>query len=522
MWPSQCDKMLDVIKITRAQFLDSHQYMLDSNNNTDESTDIMPKRSHSEMALADSILHTQPDLVIKTIHAFIQGERMRNFSFLGRHSHRYMRQADLLGVSRATSCDIKQFRNRHRKNSRFAAFSDENFFIFSEPMCDADFNRLVAITTDPGCIPTVDNMTVTVPAAGGAVHTSSAAAWIRSTYDNDDDARMKFRAQQYEEQQLWWKSTGKVFRLLHLPGELRVQIYLQIVGPILLPDVENSRVVLGRGLVLGNAHATCQYRDPDIEPPNLTLLRVSKQVHAEALMVAHRDTFKRLRMFSSSVAEIQPGLLYPQLIRPLRSSAPHKDFLRNIQLEMSAACYFASIDVQPEFGTPLKIRPGNFRLVTLAGFPALRRLDCRFISPKHPDAVCPWATQTGQSQHGAHSCQKVWIEWFFAMAFQRLKALEQPGRPIAFSLSGCVKTSTREKWHYLLNDRMVDHVPEVRDLVARIAERARDGPIACACSAPCSKAGAAKLKRFEWDEGDVRHIDGLQEHIDDGYWCFRD
>jgi hypothetical protein len=48
------------------------------------------------------------------------------------------------------------------------------------------------------------------------------------------------------------------------------------------------------------------------------------------------------------------------------------------------------------------------------------------------------------------------------------------------------------------------------------------GCIPCVCSTPCSRADAAKLKTYAWDESDIRRIEGLQEHIDDGYWSFKD
>lgn len=48
---------------------------------------------------------------------------------------------------------------------------------------------------------------------------------------------MKFSELQYEELRLWWNSTAKLFALLDLPAELREAIYLQIIAPVVVPDV---------------------------------------------------------------------------------------------------------------------------------------------------------------------------------------------------------------------------------------------------------------------------------------------
>ncbi|KAH7093371.1 hypothetical protein FB567DRAFT_515216 [Paraphoma chrysanthemicola] len=433
-----------------------------------------------------------------------------------------MRQADLLVVSRAGYNQVKDVRDCDRETQQLAAFRDDQFYVFSEPMRSSEFDRVVAITIEPGRIPLLAAMTITEPATSGEAQTLPAAAWLRNTYKNEDHACMKFPEQQYEEQQLWWARTGKSFRLFDLPPELRIQVYLQIIGAVVLPDLHYNRITLGRGFEMGKEYDECERRDPDIDPPNLTILCVNKQINEEALKVAHMDTFKRLRVFASSVAKVQPTMLVPDLIRSLRTSGSRRDFLRNIQLEMSAACYLASADIIPMLGDPLRIQRGEFRLVMLRGFRALRKLDLRFISPKHPDALCPWALVVGQSDNGAHSCQKKWIEWFLAMAYERLKSLESTSKPIRFTLSGCVKTSTRTKWEHVLNEKVADHRAAVRSMVAKIAETAQDGPIPCECSLPCPRANAGGIKQYSWDEHDVRYIDGLQEHIDEGYWSFRD
>ncbi|KAH7082927.1 hypothetical protein BKA63DRAFT_404434 [Paraphoma chrysanthemicola] len=422
------------------------------------------KRKFSEIADPQKLAQFQHRSIVSEIHAFIQHQRKTSFTFLGGHSHRYMRQADLLVLSRAGRNQVKDVRDRDGETQQLAAFRDDQFYVFSEPMHSSYFDRVVAITLGRGCIPLLAKTTITEMTTTGEVQTLPATDWLHKTYKNEDHARMKFPEQQYEEQQLWWAGTGKSFRLFDLPPELRIQAYLQIIGPVILPDLHYNRIILGRGFEMGKEYDECQRRDPDIDPPNLTILC----------------------------------------------------------LEMSAACYLASADIQPKLGDPLQIKQGEFRLVMLRGFKALQRLDLRFISPKHPDALCPWALVVGQRSKGAHSCQKKWIEWFLAMAYERLKSLESASRPIRFTVSGCVKASTRTKWEYVLNGKVADHRADVMRIVAKIAQAAQDGPIPCECSLPCSRADAEGIKQYSWDEHDVRYIDGLRDHIDEGYWSFRD
>jgi hypothetical protein len=122
-----------------------------------------------------------------------------------------------------------------------------------------------------------------------------AASWLQQAYDWDDSWVMKFSEERYEEQQLWWDQNGKHFKLLDLPRELREAVYLQIIGPVILPDEYRLRVVLGQGLSYGNSKRPGRNCDPDIESPNMAIMRINKQIREEANLVAHRDTIKRLR-----------------------------------------------------------------------------------------------------------------------------------------------------------------------------------------------------------------------------------
>lgn len=466
------------------------------------------------------------DGIINTIHQFIRNERVRSFSFLAKHSHRFMHQSELLVVSHATQDEVQAMLRRNHKY-RLDAFAEDDWYTFNEPrrMNSPSYTIVIMAACDADI--SIGNLTMTITQPNDQPRTLPAATWLRETYDWDDEWVMKFSKGQYEQQQLWWESTGQSFRLFDLPLELREVLYLQIIGPVVLPDSYNSRLVLGQGLSYGDPKRPGRNCDPDIEPPNMTIMRVSKKVRDEASLVAHRDTFKRLRQVNAAKAYDQirqPQFTIPIILNRIRVDAPDPAFLRNVQLEMSAASYFACIGLWPRAGHPFAIdnNPSGFRLSKLGAFPALQRLDFRFISPKHPGAICPWATVIGTAKDGDHSCQTMWIHWFFALAWNTLQTLNRSGR-LRFSLSGCVKTAVQKLWEHMLNDGRGDHTPFIRTKEAEIrATKTDDGPIPCKCSTPCSRKAAEEGKTHTFSETEIKRIEGLQQHIDDMYWRYED
>jgi hypothetical protein len=476
----------------------------------------------------DTPVATLTGMIIETVHQFVHDERRRSFCFLGKRSHCFMNQEDLLVVSPAELDDINTMRGRDRNgNSPFAPYTDRDWYTFHEPMGYDTLSPTVVLTLTEGGDCIIDNITVISSLSDGSPHSRPVDAWLREKYDWDDRWVMKFSAAQYEEQQMWWQGTLQVFRLFQLPLELREAIWLQVIGSVILPDIHNSQPILGQGLSYGNARRLGKNRDPDIERPNMVIMRVSKQVRHEALVVAYRDSFKRFRMVRrSEYSHATMGPLHPisAIVGAIQSQALHATFLRSVQLEMSAACYFSSIGIWPTSQLPFCPRRSPFHLDSLQGFTALQRLDFCFISPKHPEAICPWAAvdAANPSSPDQHSCQKIWIDWFFTFAWRDLKALAPPGQ-IHFSLSGCAKSSSKMRWEALLNDASSDHTPMLTAAAERIRlEKTTFGCIPCVCSTPCSRADAVESKTYAWDESDIRGIEGLQEHIDNDYWSFGD
>jgi hypothetical protein len=457
--------------------------------------------------------------IIKIIHQFIRDERLRSFRFLAEHSHRRMDQEELLILSQATSDDIHATRRRDHESS-LEKYPNSDWYTFDEPLVYYSLKRTVAITIAKGQVATIEDLTITTPSHDSSAQSIPAATWLRQTYDLDDDWIMKFSEMQYEEQRLWWNANGKTFNLLDLPLELREAVYLSVVGPVVVPELYQSRVVLGNGWSYANPMRPGRNRDPDVERPNMTIMRVSKLVRREATLVAHRDTFKRFRAVGAgnrSSPMIMPLQSIATLMAEIKLSPPHAAFLRNVQLEMSASSYLASIGIQPAFNKPFRIAQSSFRLSTLPNFPALRRLDFCFIGPKHADATCPWAVMAQSHEVGEHSCQRIWIDWFFTFAWAVLKSLHN----VRITLSGCVKRTRKKYWESVLNDKRFDSTPVINRAKRKIWQQKKDtAPIPCNCPSPCSKAGMEAGKVYSWSENEIRRIEGLQEHIDAIYWDY--
>jgi hypothetical protein len=482
---------------------------------------------------SSSNAHVPRDIIISELHRFIREERVRSFNFLGQHSHELMHKEEPLVVTPASADDIDDLRTRDLETKRFAAYTDEQWYAFKEGMGISSY--LVAITVIPGKNSLIDRMTITVPLLNAMPRCSPATIWLRDTYYWVDDGCMKFSAAQCEKQRMWWSHTTQHFRLLHLPLELRDSIYLQIIGPVILPDTQCSKVVLGAGLVSYDTSGKAKMRhDPDIDGPNMRIMRVSRQVRTEATMVAYRDTLKRLRNMGSKVDSIfTPCTPVSFIVKALRSSSPHGSFLRNIQLEMSATQYCAFISLKPKAGDPLATtnRQGILHVNTMLLFTGLQRLDFRFVSPKHPEAICPWSALSPHGRRfGEHSCQKVWMEWFFVLAYARLRTLAS-SQPIRYTISGCVKTSTRQYWEQMLNEKRTDYKVVARAAVKKITETAYDeggikgwidGPVPCKCRMSCDEKSAGELKKYAWTEYEIKWIEGLTDDVDIEYWDFGD
>ena len=118
---------------------------------------------------------------------------------------------------------------------------------------------------------------------------------------------------QYDEQNLWWQGTDQAFRLLALPLEMREAIYLQVIGPVVVPDMivqpdMRKKLVLGKGHSFEDRSRVGRRVDPDIQRPNMTIMRICKQVNEEATTVANRDTIKRFTRLRAPIGGLCQNL----------------------------------------------------------------------------------------------------------------------------------------------------------------------------------------------------------------------
>ena len=453
------------------------------------------------------------NFIVSALHDFIQNERKTNFSFLSRYSHFFKRQENLLVVSRANIEDIEAVR---RATVCDATTDYDDWYTFIEPRRSDGFARTVAILRPPGSNGPVhvDDLRV-VEFGKKNMNECGAVAWIRDTYCTaaDDMYVMRFSQMQYDEQNLWWEGTDQAFRLLALPLEMREAIYLQVIGPVVVPDMVvqpdmRKKLVLGKGHSFEDPSRVGRRVDPDIQRPNMTIMRICKQVNEEATTVANRDTIKR---FTRLRAPIGPQMSTTDIWHKLPFVSMPVNFLRKMQLEMCAKDYLEFCGIRPLPGQPLRQSVTfPFTLSSLNSLQNLDTIDFRFIGPEHNLAECPWK--------GPHSCQKKWIDLFFVAAWDALNMLKG-SKGVKYSMSGCIKNSARHYWTRLLNDRSVDHTAGVKAMERRMqVTMTDDASLKCECTNPCiGGSGLFQVEPFE-----LRLIEGLQAELDRAYWDFED
>lgn len=274
---------------------------------------------------------------------------------------------------------------------------------------------------------------------------------------------------------------------------------------------QESRLILGTGQSLGDTRRLGTSHDPDIQRPNMRIMRVNRQVYHEISEVAIRDTIKRFTCLRGH--HIGPRVPAHVIFWVARKSPPDSLFLRHIQLEMTAAQYFAFICIVPSAGRPFNWAPnGYISIPTLKDFKNLTTLDFRFISPKHLSAACPFASIYSEvTPHLEHSCQKKWIDLFFTLAFAALRKLII-AKSIKVTTSGCIKTSSKLYWEHVLNDHHVDHIADMKTAAkrARKQKKGNDRPLKCECSYPCAGDLTQGRTLFAYEEWMVRRIEGLK------------
>lgn len=486
-------------------------------------TGAMPERTSESKAKAPCKPQPLSDRVIAILHDFIKEERKRDFSFLGKYSYCYKNAKSLLEIEPASQYGIAATKKKDDD------FENAGWYTFTEPIDHS--RRMVAINILNQENVKIEGMTI----GTGTSNMRDATSWIRDTYCTDLQKTWpkKFSPMQYDEQKKWWAKTGKFFKLLQLPLELREEIYRHVIEPVVVPDIVTEgtrRFIFGVGQFFGPTSVAERNRDPDVPRPNLNIIYVNKQVCRQSCSVACRESIKRFTTLRSGLVRGPRQSLF-KIWQHALSMPPElalqTGFLRHIQIEMDAREHFACIGIYPNSGYPLRAEaPHVMKLTELALLNGLQTLDLRFISPKHRLARCPWAMASSESR--PHSCQKKWIESWVVMAWDTLRNLRTT-KGVKISLSGCIKTSTVDFWETKLNaagdgdTELVKSMEHAMKAEILLRSHSREMVFPCRCTYPCVGTSADLLVNFEDDEDPrLESVEGWQGILDKAYWDFED
>lgn len=109
---------------------------------------------------------------------------------------------------------------------------------------------------------------------------------------------------------------------------------------------------------------------------------------------------------------------------------------------------------------------------------------------------------------------------------KRQQDVKNSTKSIRFSLSGCVKNSTRKHWQSIFDDEcMADYTNSIKARELQIRRDKTDTePIPCHCSTPCSAPWAEEGREslVEVSEDKIRRFEGLREKVNKAYWDFED
>ena len=321
---------------------------------------------------------------------------------------------------------------------------------------------------------------------------------------------------------------------------MRQLLYVEFLGSgIILPlvrtkEAPSGSITFGHGDKTLPKHRVGSKIDPDIVHPDPKILLVCRQAYHEAKDVVWTRATKRFTSTS--------GLKKSTILHIRRFG--HPKALNRIQLELSAAHYFQLIGIRPRLGAPFAPMFGGDHAAAFALLKSLKtvkHLDFRFISPKHERAVCPWGAIPRFIVSHEHSCQKIWIDWFFTLAFEHLLDWIYETRneddkirraKTSITMSGCIKKSTHNKWEaiFAAEHALKSHggLPSLLDDMKNAAVDIRNNkqdafPVKCDCSVPCSATNMPDNGYQRFVDSDLRRrVAGLEEAVQETYFSFKD
>jgi hypothetical protein len=240
---------------------------------------------------------------------------------------------------------------------------------------------------------------------------------------------------------------------MDFPAELRLCLYEHVIGSYVWTSAENDFTTVPQQL--RNFRLSKNYfimRDPLGLPPPApacaNILRISRTVNAEAVRVVWESTWKHF----CTLRHLAQALLL--------SIPPPYNWLRRLSISFFNYQYLDLLGMRstPTNGfAPLGISPYRARLRPIARIPTLIYLNLHFTlfergtdNPRTLTFYDPWPILSVQPATFGRtewiSCQKVFVDWFFTLAFDAIRDVPH------ITFSGHVKDSTRLKWEHIFID----------------------------------------------------------------------
>lgn len=230
---------------------------------------------------------------------------------------------------------------------------------------------------------------------------------IRAVIDDEP------RAMTWWRQENWWRSNGKVFRLLDLPAELRDRIYHFVLVKPVNPYPRSRARRLGYP---GQIYMAARN-------PTAALMRVSRQINAEASHVLYRDT-----PFIISHKQV----LHEVITNPLLASN-----IRHLHLSLSHAAYCSAFGFK--FNDILDHSSPYARSVEALRVMRLTSLEICIAAP----------SMVSERAWSDRACQRTVVGWIFEAVWPYI-------RGHAFTFCGFIKNSQKEMFEtYGVQERAV-------------------------------------------------------------------
>lgn len=204
-----------------------------------------------------------------------------------------------------------------------------------------------------------------------------------------------------DEQRAWWRKTGKKFRLLDLPPEVRELIYiLALAGPIEPYPRARCRGIGGSvidGIIANN--------------PNVKLLFASQQVYDEASHI----------MFNKAIFFVEHKIILQRLV----TNVPLSDRMRRLRLALPHLQYLALFGIYVNLDVDFRPQQDASAIRSL-------RLDELVLE------VLP-ARPIDDHEHLPRACLKTLVDWVFEAASEWVA-----GHPV--TITGWAKDEQRQKF----------------------------------------------------------------------------